>query len=110
LPYTCRPGWLDGVVADEGDPAVGDEVPEDEPAQPATELQAGPRGGGQDALVAGPVAVGQIADGADEVRDGAPAGGQDGGRQQQLEPAEGRGGEGGSQGQQEGRGFRRQSR
>src|SRR5205814_307900 len=52
---------------------------------------------GEDALVAGGVARGQVADGAQQVGDGVPAGGQDGGERQQGEAAVGGLGEGGGE-------------
>ncbi len=69
---------LDGVVADEGHPAGGDEASEEEAAQGTGQLQAGPVGGGEDALIGGAMARGQGSEGAEQVGDGASTGGQDG--------------------------------
>jgi len=94
-----------GVVADEHDRAVRDDVVEQEPGEGGPELDAGPRGSGQDPVVAGRVAGGEVADGAEEVGDGPPAGRQDGGHQEGREPVERRGGEGREEGQRHGAGF-----
>jgi hypothetical protein len=86
----------DRVIADQADPALGPEVPEEEAGQEGGQGQAGPRGQGEDAVVAGGSAVGQAGDGAQQVADGAAAGGDDGGHAQELGADEGGGrGEGG---------------
>ena len=101
---------LDGIVADQGHATGRDQVAQNEAAQQATEVEAGPGSRGEDALVGGAVAGSQAADGAQEVGHGAPTGGEDGGDEQELEPSERRGGEGWRQGQQQRCGLGRQSR
>lgn len=87
LPVHARPRVaVHCVVADQADRAVGDQVVEQEPCEGAAEFEPGPLGGRQDPLVAGPVAGGQPADGAEEVGHGPPAGGQDSGCGEGQEP------------------------
>jgi hypothetical protein len=74
---------------------VGDEAA----CQEGGQLQAGPLGLGQDAVVAGGGPVGKVADDAEKVADGAAAGAEDRRHRQQLSPwkngrGEGRGKEG----------------
>src|SRR5690242_17096521 len=101
---------LDGVVTDEGNAAARDEMTEDETTQQATQLQAGPRGSGEQALVAGAMTVDEVAKSAKEVGDGAAAGREDGGHQEELEALGGGCGESGGQSQQQGCGFRRKGK
>src|SRR5262249_4244894 len=78
----------------------GPEVADQEAAKQAGQAQAGPLGGGEDAVVAGGGALGQPLDGAQQVADGAAAGGPGGGHGQPLRPLErGAGGGGGEQGE-----------
>lgn len=70
----------DGVIADEADTALRPEMLEDEVCQQTRQGQAGPLSQGQDAMIAGRVAFRQAGDAAQQVGDGAPAGGEDGGR------------------------------
>ena len=96
-----------GIVADQRHRAFGPAVPQDEAAQRCRHVQPGPAGLRQDALVAGRMALGQGRDSAEQVGDGAAAGGQDGGEEQHLAAAPGglgeQGGEFVQQGQGEGR-------
>src|SRR6516164_6100449 len=58
--------------------------------------QGGPLGHAQDAVVTGGVSVGEVGDGAEEISDGTPPGGEDGGHAQQPgADKRGRGREGG---------------
>ena len=84
---------IDGVVADQLDRPVGDDVFEQEPHQGAAEREAGPGCSGQDAAVTGNVSGCQLAEGAQQVGDGAPAGRQDGSGQERGEPLVGGAGE-----------------
>ena len=93
---------IDGVVASQEDSAVGHEVVEDPAGQAAGQPPGGPAALGEDAVVAGGVARGQGAEGAQEVADGAAADGQDGGQGQDDEAEEGGSGEGAGQGVEEG--------
>ena len=86
---------------------VGGEQGDDEPAEAAGQLHGGPGGGGEDPLVAGDVAVGQGRGDAEQVGDGAPAGGQQGGAHQQGEALVGRPGEGGRDGLEDRQGLGR---
>ena len=88
---------VDGVVADEDDRAIGDQVAEYEAGQGTAEVEGRPGGSGEDTLVVGAMSGGEPAEGAREVGDGATAGGQDGGEQEGDEPAAGRLGEGGGE-------------
>ena len=76
---------VDGVVADDRDGPVGDPPVEDEPGQDPRQLQGRPAPLGEDAVIAGGVAGGQIRGGAEQVGDGAAAGGEDGGDEQDQE-------------------------
>jgi hypothetical protein len=84
---------IDGVVADQRHRPERDEAVEHEPRQGAPEGQPRPRRAGQDAAVVGRVAGGELTEGADQVGDGPPAGGQDGPDQQRGEPLVRRAGE-----------------
>jgi hypothetical protein len=86
----------DGVVADDADAPLGPEVPDDEAGQDGRQGQGGPLSQGEDTVVAGRVAIGQLGDGAEQVGHGAPAGGQDGGDAQQPGAGKGGGAEGGA--------------
>jgi hypothetical protein len=88
------------VVADQHHRAVGRELAQHQAAEGAGQGQAGPAGGGEDALVAGAVARRQAAEGAQVVGDGAPAGSEQRRESQQGEAVEGGGGEGVRQRQQ----------
>src|SRR5262249_52497381 len=88
------------VVADQQHGAVGRQQAQNQAAEAAGQRQAGPAGGGEGAVVAGAVTRCQAAQGAQEVGDGAPAGGEGGREGQQGEAVEGGGGEGGGQWQQ----------
>ena len=74
------------TVADQVHRAVGDEAVEHQPHQGAAESEAGPAGAGQDALVAGPVPGGEMAEGAEHVGHGAPTGRQQRADQECREP------------------------
>ena len=84
---------VDGVVPDEHDRAGGDDVVEQEPSHGAPDGGPRPRGTGEDAAVVGRVTGGEVAEGAEDVGDGPPAGRQDGPDQEDGEPLVGRAGE-----------------
>jgi hypothetical protein len=86
---------VNGVITDQDDGAVGDGMSQEEARQGTAEVQGRPGGAGEDALVVGAMSGGEPAEGAEQVRDGAPAGGQEGAEQERDEPALGRLGEGG---------------
>ena len=94
-----------GVVADEDYRAARGQVAQQEVRQLQAEVQAGPGGRGQDALVVGAVARCHRPESAEEVGDGAPAGGEDGGDGQQLQAQEGRRGAGGDEEGEDGQGL-----
>jgi hypothetical protein len=74
-----------GVVAGQVDRPVGDPTLEDEAGQYPRQGEGGPAPPGEDAVEAGGVALGQAGGGAEEVGDGAAAGSQDGGQEQDKE-------------------------
>src|SRR5689334_214279 len=69
---------VNGVVADEGDGSIGDEMVEEESRQSTAQFEAGPAGIREDALEAGAVSGRQSAECPQEVGDGASAAGKDG--------------------------------
>jgi len=81
------------VVADERHRAGRDEVDEEEAGERATEPDPGPRGAGENPAVVGRVAGGEVAEGAEDVGDGPPAGGEHRPDQQCGEPLVRRAGE-----------------
>ena len=76
---------VDGIVAGQEDRAVGPIMIEDELRQEPGQLEGGPGSFREDAVIAGGISRSQARDGAEEVGDGAPAGGQDGGHEQDQE-------------------------
>src|SRR5262249_48847056 len=90
----------DGVVADQHDCAGGPIASQQKARQEGGQTQARPVGLGQDTVVAGGSARSQVAEGAQQITDGASAGGQNGGDGEQLGPREsGRGGGRGKEGE-----------
>jgi hypothetical protein len=87
-PLAVDPGaavLVDGVVAGHVDRAVGDPAIEDRPHEDPRQLGGRPAAARQDAVIAGGIAVGRRAGGAEEVGDGAAAGGGDGRDEQDQE-------------------------
>ena len=76
---------VDGIVAGQEDGPVGDPMIEDEAGQDARQGEGGPAPFGEDAVKAGGVAFGQAGGGAEEVGDGAAAGRQQSGEEQDEE-------------------------
>src|SRR5262249_15814102 len=74
---------IDSVVADETYHAVGQDIAKQEVGKQDAQLDAGPGGGGEDALIAGRMAVTEGAEGAQQVSHGAAAGRQHGGGHQE---------------------------
>lgn len=70
---------IDGVIADEGEGALGEKMVDDEASQKASERESGPGSGGEDALIAGLVALAKGAKCSQEVGDGSSSGGEEGG-------------------------------
>src|SRR5262249_23660716 len=91
-----------GVVADQHHRPGGQQVLQDEGGQGAAEVEAGPGGAGEGGLVGGAVAGGETAEGAQEVGDGAAAGGGECRDGQQGETVDGGGGEAGGLGKEYG--------
>ncbi len=60
----------DGVITGQADTPLGPEGADEEARQEGGQSQAGPLGQGEDAVVAGRVALGQAGDGAQQVGDG----------------------------------------
>ena len=81
---------VDGVIADQGDGLVGRDQGQDQSRKLAGQAECGPFGRGEDPLIGGAVAFGQRCGGADEVGDGAAAGGEDGRAEEDDEAMEGR--------------------
>jgi hypothetical protein len=81
---------IDGVVADEEHPPVGDRAREDEAGPGTARARPRPGGAGEGALVVGPVARGERPEGAEQIRDGVPAPGEEGGGEEEGEPPIGR--------------------
>jgi hypothetical protein len=80
-------------VAGQRDRPGRDEAVEEEAGERAAEPAPGPRGAGEDAAVVGRVAGGEVAEGAEQVGDRPPAGGEYGPDQQGREPLVRRAGE-----------------
>jgi len=93
------PVAIGGAVADQHGRAGREQVVQQEARQRQPQAEAGPGGGGEDAPVGGGVAVGQGAEGAQQVGGGAAAGGAHGGGHQGGEAVEGRVGESGAEGE-----------
>ena len=81
----------DGVIADQANTSLGPEVLENEAGEDRRQGQAGPLGQGENAVVTGGVAFGQISDRAQQVGQGASAMSEEGGDAQQLVAYEGSG-------------------
>jgi hypothetical protein len=96
--------WVfgDRVVTGQQDTAFRHEVVKDPTAKAAGQPPAGPAPFGEDFVVAGGVAGGQGAEGAQQVADGTTTDGEDGGQGQDDHAQEGGPGEGTSQGVEEG--------
>ncbi len=91
LAVHLRPGVaVRRVVPGQIGRAVRDEAVEQEPGEGAPALQPGPLGRGQHPAVTGVVPRGQLADRPEQVGDGSPAGGEDGGGREDDEPGVGR--------------------
>jgi hypothetical protein len=82
-----------GVVADQHHGASGEQVVEQESHQGTAEGEPGPRRAGEHALVIGAVPGCQVAERAEQVGDGSPPGGDEGGDQQCREALVGGAGE-----------------
>ena len=94
LPVDGPPGVaVHRIVPDQVDRAIGGHVVEQEPGQGAPEPHPGPGGAGEHPSVVGRVPRREVAEGAEEVGHGPPAGRQDGPDQQRREPLVGRAGE-----------------
>ncbi len=79
----------DGVVADKRDGASGPEAKQEEAGQRGGQSQAGPVSLGQDAVVTGVSARGEVSERAQQVGDGASSGGENGSDGQQLHALKG---------------------
>jgi hypothetical protein len=85
---------VNGVIADQGDDTVGEEMLKQKPGERASQRDSRPRRAGQDALVVGEMSRREMPEGANDVGDGAPPGGQHRADQQGREPLVRRVGEG----------------
>ena len=65
---------IDGVVAHKGNGTIREKMADDESSQEASEMECGPRSGGEDALIAGLVALAEGAECSQEVGDGSSSG------------------------------------
>jgi len=80
--------FRDGVITNQADASLGPEVPEDKPCQ-GGQRQAGPLGQGEDAVIAGGVALGEPSDRTQQVGDRTSARGEDGSYAEELSTNEG---------------------
>jgi hypothetical protein len=95
----------DRIVAGQDDGRILGQQRDEEAGQGAGQVGHRPAGPGEGATVTGGVARGQRPGGAEEIGDGAPAGGEDRGAQEYEEAAIGRLGEDGGEGIQHSQGF-----
>src|SRR5262249_606418 len=95
----------DGIIADQRNGARRPEAAQDEARQQGSQTQTGPHSLGQNAVVARRGALPQEGDGAQQVANGASAGGENGGDGQQLGAVESGRGEGGGEQGEDGQGV-----
>ena len=96
---------IDSVIAHEGKGTLRDKLADDESRQEASEMECGPGSGGEDALIAGFVALAEGAECSHEVGDGSSSGGEEGRGHKGGEACKGWLAKGRCQGEQQRGGF-----